>query len=127
MTRRLGSLILALLILSGLFLGFWQLRPPKAREGPDFVRLEKHIKAMASGPHPAGSQGIALTQGYLKEQLTEMGYRFQEESYPLDDDALMLRNTAIVQWLRSGMAESEVIARVGLNSTRALRHLQHYL
>ncbi len=92
MTRRLGSLILALLILSGLFLGFWQLRPPKAREGPDFVRLEKHIKGMASEPHPAGSQGIALTQGYLKEQLTEMGYRFQEEACPLDDDALMLRN-----------------------------------
>ncbi len=50
---------------------------------------------MASGPHPAGSQGIALTQGYLKEQITEMGYRFQEEACPLDDDALMLRNISV--------------------------------
>ena len=39
----------------------------------------------------------------------------------------VLRNTAIVQWLRAGQPELEVIARIGVNSTRALRHLQHYL
>lgn len=39
----------------------------------------------------------------------------------------VLRNTAIVQWLRAGVPELEVIARIGVNSTRALRHLQHYL
>ena len=39
----------------------------------------------------------------------------------------VLRNTAIVQWLRAGVPELEVIARIGVNSPRALRHLQHYL
>lgn len=39
----------------------------------------------------------------------------------------VLRNTAIVQWLRSGRSELEVIAQIGVESTRALRHLQHYL
>jgi integrase len=39
----------------------------------------------------------------------------------------VLRNTAIVQWLRAGRPELEVIAQIGVESTRALRHLQHYL
>ncbi|GGH53818.1 hypothetical protein GCM10010975_09780 [Comamonas phosphati] len=39
----------------------------------------------------------------------------------------VLRNTAIVQWLRAGRSELEVIAQIGVESTRALRHLQHYL
>lgn len=39
----------------------------------------------------------------------------------------VLRNTAIVQWLRNGQPESEVVQRIGVESTRALRHLQHYL
>jgi integrase len=39
----------------------------------------------------------------------------------------VLRNTAIVQWLRDGRPESEVVLRIGVESARALRHLQHYL
>lgn len=39
----------------------------------------------------------------------------------------VMRNTAIVQWLRAGRPELEVIAQIGVESTRALRHLQHYL
>lgn len=39
----------------------------------------------------------------------------------------VLRNTAVVQWLRAGRPELEVIAQIGVESTRALRHLQHYL
>lgn len=39
----------------------------------------------------------------------------------------VLRNTAIVQWLRDGRPETEVVQRIGVESTRALRHLQHYL
>ena len=39
----------------------------------------------------------------------------------------VLRNTAIVQWLQAGVPALEVIARIGVDSTRALRHLHHYL
>ena len=39
----------------------------------------------------------------------------------------VLRNTAIVQWLRAGRAETEVVQWIGVDSARALRHLQHYL
>lgn len=39
----------------------------------------------------------------------------------------VLRNTAIVQWLREGRPETEVVQRIGVESARALRHLQHYL
>jgi integrase len=39
----------------------------------------------------------------------------------------VMRNTAIVQWLRQGLAETEVARRTGVESPRALRHLQHYL
>ncbi|CAB5716980.1 site-specific tyrosine recombinase XerC [Delftia tsuruhatensis] len=39
----------------------------------------------------------------------------------------VLRNTAIVQWLRDGRSESEVVRLIGVESARALRHLRHYL
>lgn len=39
----------------------------------------------------------------------------------------VLRNTAIVQWLRDGRPETEVVQRIGVDGTRALRHLRHYL
>lgn len=68
---------------------------------------------------------------HVASQIIQRAHQAQPESaqkMPLQRvGPQVLRNTAIVQWLRSGMAESEVIARVGLNSTRALRHLQHYL
>lgn len=37
----------------------------------------------------------------------------------------VLRNTAIVQWLRAGVAPTEVIQRIGVEEVRALAHLQH--
>ena len=68
---------------------------------------------------------------HVASQIIQRAHQAQPESaqkMPLQRvGPQVLRNTAIVQWLRSGMAESEVVARVGLNSTRALRHLQHYL
>lgn len=39
----------------------------------------------------------------------------------------VLRNTAVVTWLRSGMSESEVVRRIGVESPRALGHLRHQL
>lgn len=37
----------------------------------------------------------------------------------------VVRNTAIVQWLRAGVAPTEVIQRIGVEQVRALAHLQH--
>ncbi|MDD2545569.1 MAG: site-specific integrase [Burkholderiaceae bacterium] len=37
----------------------------------------------------------------------------------------VLRNTAIVTWLRSGLSEAEVVQRIGVESPRALGHLRH--
>jgi len=37
----------------------------------------------------------------------------------------VLRNTALVQWLRAGVAPTEVIQRIGVEQVRALAHLQH--
>ena len=39
----------------------------------------------------------------------------------------VLRNTAIVTWLQAGMPESEVVRRIGVESSRALGRLQHKL
>ena len=39
----------------------------------------------------------------------------------------VLRNTAIVVWLQSGVPESEVIRRLGVENARALARLQHKL
>lgn len=39
----------------------------------------------------------------------------------------VLRNTAVVTWLRSGMAETEVIRRIGVENTQALGHLRHQI
>lgn len=39
----------------------------------------------------------------------------------------VLRNTAIVTWLQAGVPEAEVVRRIGVESSRALGHLQHKL
>jgi len=39
----------------------------------------------------------------------------------------VLRNTAIVTWLQAGVPESEVVRRIGVESSRALGRLQHKL
>ncbi len=39
----------------------------------------------------------------------------------------VLRNTAIVTWLQAGVPETEVVRRIGVESSRALGHLQHKL
>lgn len=48
------------------------------------------------------------------------------QTYPLQRvGPQVLRNTAIVQWLRAGMAEAEVVRRIGVDGVRALDHLRH--
>ena len=39
----------------------------------------------------------------------------------------VMRNTAIVTWLRAGISEAEIVRRIGVESTRALGHLRHQL
>ena len=39
----------------------------------------------------------------------------------------VMRNTAIITWLRAGLSEVEVIRRIGVEDHRALGHLQHQL
>lgn len=39
----------------------------------------------------------------------------------------VLRNTAIVTWLQAGVPETEVVRRIGVESSRALGHLQYKL
>lgn len=68
---------------------------------------------------------------HVASQIIQRAHQAQSEDsqkFPLQRvGPQVLRNTAIVQWLRAGVPELEVIARIGVNSTRALRHLQHYL
>lgn len=68
---------------------------------------------------------------HVASQIIQRAHQAQAEDhqkFPLQRvGPQVLRNTAIVQWLRAGVPELEVIARIGVNSTRALRHLQHYL
>ncbi|BDR09123.1 site-specific integrase [Comamonas thiooxydans] len=68
---------------------------------------------------------------HVASQIIQRAHQAQPENsqkFPLQRvGPQVLRNTAIVQWLRAGVPESEVIARIGVDSTRSLRHLQHYL
>ena len=68
---------------------------------------------------------------HVASQIIQRAHEAQPEDgqkFPLQRvGPQVLRNTAIVQWLRAGVPELEVIARIGVDSNRALRHLQHYL
>lgn len=68
---------------------------------------------------------------HVASQIIQRAHQAQPEDHqkvPLQRvGPQVLRNTAIVQWLRAGVPQSEVIARVGVNNARSLRHLQHYL
>ena len=49
-----------------------------------------------------------------------------EQTYPLQRvGPQVVRNTAVVMWLRAGMAEAEVVRLIGVDGVRALDHLRH--
>lgn len=49
-----------------------------------------------------------------------------EQTYPLQRvGPQVMRNTAVVMWLRAGMAEAEVVRLIGVDGVRALDHLRH--
>lgn len=49
-----------------------------------------------------------------------------QQTYPLQRvGPQVMRNTAVVAWLRTGMEEAEVVRRIGVDGVRALNHLRH--
>jgi len=95
--RLLTALVLLISLVAGLVLGYQQILPPvapngfmeqattldQAQSGPDLALMLSHLKAMASQVHSVDSDGIRVTQTYLKDTLTQMGYSYREESYAL--------------------------------------------
>lgn len=90
--------VIWLAIAAGLVLGYQQTLPPtglprdfqerfktlaEADAGPDLNLMLSHIREMAKAPHQVGSDALREAQGYLKAQLTAMGYSYREEPYQL--------------------------------------------
>ena len=98
---KIGILVLAMAL--GGYLGYQQLMPPKApgnlhegditltqaEQGPDLQLMLSHIKAMASQVHSVDSDGIRVTQAYLAEQITEMGFSIQKDEYRLSMEEVL--------------------------------------
>ncbi|MDR2299375.1 MAG: site-specific integrase [Comamonas sp.] len=98
----------------------------RAQRGPSVVDGEHVVFYSRRG----GPLSIRMLF-HVASQIIQRAHEAQSEDdqkFPLQRvGPQVLRNTAIVQWLRAGVPELEVIARIGVDSTRALRHLQHYL
>lgn len=90
--------VIWLAIAAGLVLGYQQIKPPtalprdfseafktlaEADPGPDLNLMLSHIREMAKAPHQVDSEAIREAQGYLKAQLSAMGYSYLEEPYEL--------------------------------------------
>lgn len=103
----------------------WQ-RFSAAQRGPSVVD-DNHIVFYSR----RGGELSVRMLFHVASQIIQRAHEAQDENtqkVPLQRvGPQVLRNTAIVQWLRAGIPELEVIAKIGVNSTRALRHLQHYL
>lgn len=101
--KPLTALVLLISLAAGLVLGYQQILPSaipnnfvevsttleQAKTSPDLALMLSHLKAMASQVHSVDSDGIRVTQAYLKEQLTKMGYAYREESYALPIDEIL--------------------------------------
>ncbi|WP_245587355.1 tyrosine-type recombinase/integrase [Comamonas composti] len=79
-------------------------------------------------------EGQALSVRVLFHVASQLIQRAHAAQGPVDQKTPLhrvgpqvLRNTTLVQWLREGKPPSEVVELAGLESARALRHLQHYL
>lgn len=96
--KTITSLVVLLAIVLGIVLGYQQILPPaglpagfveeqitlnEASAEPDLNLMLSHIRIMAREAHPVDSPALLDAQGYLKEQLTKMGYSYTEESHAL--------------------------------------------
>ncbi len=96
-------LLLVAALVGGLVWGYLQIQPPAliaqpdatpivledATQAPDLRMMLSHIRAMAAVPHHVDSPGIRQTQGYLKQQIAQMGFAYEEESYQLTIDEIL--------------------------------------
>lgn len=97
--QRIVRLLAALAaVVVGLVVGYRQILPPvslpagfterevtlaEASDTPDLNLLLTHIKAMAQEAHPVDTPALLAAQDYLKQQLTLMGYAYEEQIYQL--------------------------------------------
>lgn len=95
--KSLRAILLLVSVFLGILLGYRQVLPPKAPvdmdetpiaineadQGPDFQLMLTHIREMAGEVHSVGSPGLERAQGYLKNQLENMGYACKEDAYQL--------------------------------------------
>lgn len=101
--KRIGALLIIMSLAAGVWLGYRQVQPPalsagfeeqtitldQAAQGPDLNLMLSHVKEMASQVHSVDTDGIRHTQGYLVDQLTQMGYAVQEERYELSMEEIL--------------------------------------
>ncbi len=140
--KRIKSLLMALAVLGGLWVGYLQIMPPlalpkdfaetgktmaEADEGPDLNLMLSHVKDMASQVHHVDSPGITITHNYLKDQLARMGYAIQEDVYALsiaDIQALEADRSAWhgVTW-RTDEAAIRGYAEMGTRPVMNLRNI----
>lgn len=95
MRQRYRILVLLLVVILGTILGYQQLLPPAppsdleespilleaAKAEPDLQMMLSHLQIIAKEPRPVGSDAIRGAQTYLKTQIDEMGFTWQEETH----------------------------------------------
>lgn len=111
MLRWVRFLVMLLAIALGLMLGYQQILPAArlpegfveapsslqdAQQGPDLNLMLSHIRVLTREARPVDSDALRAAQAYLKDQLTQMGYAYQTESYQLSiGDILALESERV--------------------------------
>ncbi|MDO5689959.1 MAG: M20/M25/M40 family metallo-hydrolase [Tissierellia bacterium] len=102
--KQLRFSIFVLAFIAGLVLGYGQIKPPAAAmvldeseitldqvpQEASMQMLLSHIRNMAAVPHHVDSPGLQQTQAYLKAQILQMGFTYEEEKYSLSIEDIMV-------------------------------------
>lgn len=102
--KQLRFSIFVLAFIAGLVLGYGQIKPPAAAavldeseitldQAPQEASMQlllSHIRNMAAVPHHVDSPGLQQTQAYLKAQILQMGFTYEEEKYSLSIEDIMV-------------------------------------
>jgi hypothetical protein len=123
MKKTFCYLILFIFIVSGSYLGMLTITPkniPKATSPEDFslTNQMQHIKAMASKPHPVGSEEHTRVRDYLMEELSRLGLN------PEIQETISTYNP----WKLEGVTKVQniIARRKGGENTKALLLMAHY-
>ncbi|MFD0716930.1 M20/M25/M40 family metallo-hydrolase [Paenibacillus sp. GCM10027626] len=78
MTKKISVLLMMIVITTGIWTGFQQMRPPSppSESHPDYPAYQQmlaNLKAMTVAPHPVGSKELDEVRSYLLEQIRGMG------------------------------------------------------